>query len=216
MKRRDTLKAIALGTLSGTALLTASCNTNEPANNSSPAAGSGPDRMKEEAEHEAKLKAMPDFFTPHEMATITVLADIIIPKDDISGSATDAKVPEFISFIVKEMTYYQTPLRGGLKWLDNHALKQYQKAFIALTQQQQITIIDAIAYPEKAASNMQQGVSFFNLIRNLTVTAFYTSEMGVKDLGYVGNQPNEWKGVPADVLAQYQLAYSEQEIKICI
>jgi hypothetical protein len=159
---------------------------------------------------------MPDFFTPHEMATITVLADIIIPKDDISGSATDAKVPEFISFIVKEMTYYQTPLRGGLKWLDNYALKQYQNAFIALTQPQQITIIDAIAYPEKAASNMQQGVSFFNLIRNLTVTAFYTSEMGVKDLGYVGNQPNEWKGVPADVLAQYQLDYSEQEIKICI
>jgi hypothetical protein len=63
---------------------------------------------------------------------------------------------------------------------------------------------------------MQQGVSFFNLIRNLTVTAFYTSEIGVKDLGYVGNQPNEWKGVPADVLAQYQLAYSEQELKICI
>ncbi|MFN4006628.1 MAG: gluconate 2-dehydrogenase subunit 3 family protein [Chitinophagaceae bacterium] len=216
MKRRDTLKAIAIGTLSGTALLTASCNTNKTANNSSPSVGSGPDRMKEEAEYEAKLKATPDFFTPHEMATISVLADIIIPKDDVSGSATDAKVPEFIGFIVKEMTYYQTPLRGGLKWLDNYALKQYQKTFIALTQQQQIIIIDAIAYPEKAASNMQQGVSFFNLIRNLTVTAFYTSEIGVKDLGYVGNQPNEWKGVPADVLAQYQLAYSEQELKICI
>ena len=42
------------------------------------------------------------FFNDQEMATIAILADIIIPKDDVSGSATDAKVPEFIEFIVKD------------------------------------------------------------------------------------------------------------------
>jgi hypothetical protein len=77
-------------------------------------------------------------------------------------------------------------------------------------------MIDAIAYPAKAAPDMKQGVSFFNLMRNLTVTGFYTSEMGVKDLGYMGNKPNQWNGVPKDVLDQYGLTYTEKDLKDCI
>ena len=50
-------------------------------------------------------------------------------------------------------------------------------------------------------------------MRNLTLTGFYTSEMGIKDLGYVGNRPNQWNGVPDDVLKQYNLSYSEKELK---
>ncbi|MFX6007005.1 gluconate 2-dehydrogenase subunit 3 family protein, partial [Acinetobacter baumannii] len=78
-----------------------------------------------------KTKTEPNFFTKEEMATITVLSNIIIPKDDISGSATDAKVPEFIEFIVKDMPSHQTPLRGGLRWLDLHCLKLYNKTFVS-------------------------------------------------------------------------------------
>jgi len=156
------------------------------------------------------------FFTPHEMATITVLADIIIPKDEVSGSASEAGVPDFIEFIVKDMPQHKTPMRGGLRWLDLESSKRFQKAFKDCSAQQQIAVVDDIAYPEKAKPEMKQGVAFFNLIRNLTCTGFYTSEMGVKDLGYMGNKPNQWNGVPDDVLKQYGLAYSEKELKECV
>ena len=75
---------------------------------------------------------------------------------------------------------------------------------------------DEIAYPKKAKPEMQQGVAFFNLMRNLTATGFYTSEIGVKDVGYLGNTPNQWNGVPDDVLKQYGLSYSEKELKECV
>jgi hypothetical protein len=77
-------------------------------------------------------------------------------------------------------------------------------------------IVDEIAYPKKAKPEMLQGVSFFNLMRNLTATGFYTSEIGVKDVGYLGNAPNQWNGVPGDVLKQYNLAYTEKELKECV
>ena len=63
---------------------------------------------------------------------------------------------------------------------------------------------------------MEPGVSFFDLIRNLTATGFYTSEIGVKDIGYLGNTPNQWNGVPDDVLKQYRMAYTEKELKECV
>jgi len=77
-------------------------------------------------------------------------------------------------------------------------------------------MVDQIAYPEKAKPGMAQGVAFFNLMRNLTATGFYTSEIGVKDIGYAGNTPNQWNGVPQDVLDHYKLAYTEKELKECI
>ena len=77
-------------------------------------------------------------------------------------------------------------------------------------------MVDAIAFPKKAKPEMSQGVSFFNLVRNLTATGFYTTEMGMKDVGYIGNQPNQWNGVPEDVLKRYNLAYTEKELKECV
>ena len=156
------------------------------------------------------------FFTQDEMATIAILADIIIPKDDVSGSATDAKVPEFIDFIVNDMPEHQIPMRGGLRWLDMQCLKMFDKSFADCSEQQRIQIVDEIAYPEKAKPEMKQGVAFFNLMRNLTATGFYSTEMGWKDIGYVGNSPNQWNGVPDDVLKQYGLAYTEKELKECV
>lgn len=218
MKRRDSIRAILVGTVASSVLVDACKTADEKANAPASADSSSAstiDRTKVEAEIEAKLMAE-TFFTPHEMATITILADIIIPKDEVSGSASEAGVPDFIEFIVKDMPANKTPMRGGLRWLDLESSKRFQKAFKDCSNQQQIAIVDDIAYPEKAKPEMKQGVAFFNLMRNLTATGFYTSEIGVKDIGYVGNRPNQWNGVPDDVLKQYGLAYTEKELKECI
>ncbi|WP_018628491.1 gluconate 2-dehydrogenase subunit 3 family protein [Niabella aurantiaca] len=220
MKRRDSLKYIAAGALA-TGTLVIGCN---PADKKSETTTPPPDkktglhRYEDEKIYEDEVEKMPDFFNAHEMATITVLADIIIPKDEVSGSASDAKVPDFIAFTVKDQPRLQTPLRGGLRWLDLQCLKKYEKAFKDCTPQQQIGIVDLIAYPERAKGKpeLAQGVSFFTLMRNLTATGFYTSEIGVKDIGYAGNKPNQWNGVPDDVLKQYGLAYTEKELKECV
>ena len=211
MDRRKSIKAMILGTVS-TAVLVEACK-----NSATTVAEVGmEDRMQEEKDYIVKVKAQPNFFTEHEMATITLLADIIIPKDAVSGSATDAKVPEFIEFIVKDMPDHQVPMRGGLKWLDLHSYKKHTKAFTECSGKEQIGIVDEIAYPEKAAPALAQGVSFFNKIRDLVTTGFYTAEIGVKDLGYMGNVPNRWEGVPDEVLKQHGFAYTEKELKECI
>lgn len=140
------------------------------------------------------------FFSAHELATIAVLADIIIPADDVSGSATDAGVPDFIEFMVKDIPSYQTPMRGGLKWLDVQCQRRYGNVFAECESAQQLQLVDEIAYPAKAKPEMAQGVAFFDLMRNLTSSGFFTSEIGVKDIGYVGNKPGVWDGVPDDVL----------------
>ena len=156
---------------------------------------------------DAKLMAE-KFFNEHEMKTITILVDIIIPADDKSGSASQAGVPAFIEFIAKDRpNEFKTPLRGGLRWLDSQSLKRFSKDFVSITPQQRIAIVDDIAYPEKSKPEFSQGVSFFSLMRNLTATGFFSSEMGIKDIGYEGNRPNQWDGVPDEVLKQYGLSY---------
>lgn len=208
MNRRDTLKAIGFGTLS-TGLLLEACKPNdnklaEDSGNKAPAADEA-GRQPFEIERDKKLNE-DKFFTEHEMATITVLGDIIIPKDARSGSASDAKVPAFIEFIVKDMPEHQVPMRGGLRWLDMQCLTRYGKTFVDASNAQQIEMVTAIAYPTKAKPGMQQGVSFFNRMRDLTASGFFTTKMGIEDLGYVGNSPTKWDGVPADVLKQYGIA----------
>jgi len=213
MDRRSSLKALLIGGVASGVLVEA-CQPKEK--KEAIAAGNFTlDRQPEEIARYNEVTAK-TFFTPHEMATITVLGDIIIPKDEVSGSASDAKVPEFIEFIVKDMPSHQTPMRGGLRWLDLQCFKRFNKAFVDCSAKEQIEMVDEIAYPEKAKPEMAQGVSFFNTIRNLVATGFYTSEIGVKDVGYVGNTPNQWNGVPEDVLKQYGLAYTEKELKECI
>jgi gluconate 2-dehydrogenase gamma chain len=213
MDRRKSIKALVVGTVA-TGVLVDACKPTDKKDTNTASAGLD-DRMEEEKKYLSKLEKEEKFFTDHEMATITILVDIIVPKDDVSGSATDAKVPEFLEFIVKDMPSHQTPMRGGLRWLDIQSFKQFEKSFVDCTAAQRIQLVDQIAYPEKAKQEMAQGVSFFNLMRDLTLTGFYTSEIGVKDLDYRGNVPNKWNGVPEDVLKQYKLAYSERELKEC-
>ncbi|WP_347159703.1 gluconate 2-dehydrogenase subunit 3 family protein [Pontibacter chitinilyticus] len=220
MDRRESLKAIVVGTVSS-AFILESCGEQKDkqtvaevmeAPESSPVSSG---RMAEEVERLKNIKSK-DFFTDEEMATITVLADIIIPKDEVSGSASDAGVPDFIEFIVKDKPENQTPMRSGLRWLDIQSMNKYEKPFRDLPEKQQLAIVDEIAYPERAKPEMKKGVAFFNLMRNLTATGFFTSEMGVKDIGYMGNRPNQWKGVPVEVLKEHNLAYTEKELRECV
>jgi hypothetical protein len=209
MKRRESLKAIALSAISTGVLLQQGCDDKKTKEEQIPQFTL--DRHPFEKERDTKLLAQ-RFFTDEEMAAIKILIDIIIPRDEVSGSATEAGVHEFIEFIVKDIPRHQLPLRGGLQWLNNQCLKRYAKIFSECTPNQQIEIIEQIAYPAEARPEMQQGVAFFNLLRDLTATGFFTSEMGLKDLGYMGNQPNQWNGVPDEVLKQYGLSYSEREL----
>ncbi len=219
MDRRKSLKAIAVGTLAA-GVVAESCKLSDKKDETKKETDSADaskftiDRAKEEIERDTKLMSQ-KFFTEHEMATIAILADIIIPKDDVSGSATDAGVPAFIDFIVIDMPDHQTPMRGGLRWLDMQCLQRFDKPFKDCDQKQQMEIVDDIAWPKKAKPENAQGVAFFNLMRNLTATGFYTSEIGVKDLGYAGNSPNKWNGVPDDELKRLGLSYSEWEMKNC-
>jgi len=216
MDRRKSIKTLLIGA-AGTGVLVEACkSTDKKKVMASADVALNADRMQEEKDYISKLNAGAAFFTAHEMKVITLLGDIIIPKDAVSGSASEAKVPDFIEFIVKDMPEHQTPIRGGLRWLDMQCFRQFNQSFTDITDQQRLTMVDQIAYPEKAAPDMKFGVSFFNKMRDLVTTGFYTSEMGVKDLGYMGNVPNQWNGVPDDVLKQYGYAYSERELKECV
>ena len=211
MNRRDTLKAIGLTTLS-TGLLVGACKTDDKKTDAA-STEKVDEQGKQPFEIERDKKLLADkFFTDHEMATIKILADIIIPKDDHSGSASDAGVPEFIAFIVKDMPDHQTPMRGGLKWLDLKCLNLYGHSFIECSKNQQLEMVTTIAYPAKATPEMQQGVTFFNRMRDLTATGFFTSKMGMKDIGYMGNTPGPYNGPPAEVLHQY--GFSEKDLAL--
>jgi gluconate 2-dehydrogenase gamma chain len=218
MDRRKSIKALIIGTVSAGTLVDACSPSDKKAEEqkkTDAVTTDGINRMKEETEYYKEVISK-TFFTPEEMATITILADIIIPKDDVSGSASDAKVSDFMEFIVKDMPEHQTPLRGGLRWLDVMSLKHFEKPFKDCTHEQQMQMVDMIAWPKKAKPEHLQGVAFFNLMRNLTATGFYTTQMGYKDVGYMGNIPNQWNGVPAEVLKQYKMAYTEKELKECV
>jgi hypothetical protein len=204
MNRRESLKALGVATLSAGVLLDACKQKPEEKATTEANKEENSDRQVSEIERDKNLREE-KFFTAHEMATITVLGDIIIPKDDRSGSASDAKVPEFIEFIVKDMPDHQLPMRGGLRWLDVQCLDRYSKAFKDCTALQQIEMVDAIAYPQKAKPEMQQGVAFFNRMRGLVASGFFSSKMGMEDIGYVGNRPNRWEGVPPEIIKQYGL-----------
>jgi gluconate 2-dehydrogenase gamma chain len=214
MDRRKYLKAMTVGSL-GAGVLLQSCDTASTTETKEVSKAFTYDRTPEERIREEKLVSE-KFFDEHEMKTISILADIIIPKDDTSGSATDAGVPAFIEFIVKDMEHYKTPMRGGLKWLDVQCMKRFTVDFASCTSLQQLEMVDEIAFPEKVKPELQQGVSFFNMMRDLTACGFFTSEIGIKDLGYAGNKPNQWNGVPQDVLDQYKLKYDDRTLEISV
>lgn len=151
------------------------------------------------------------FFTAREMRTVAVLADDIIPRDSHSGSATDAKVPEFIDFnlsVQETSDDTRVAWRGGLRWLDTESRKRFGVAFAQASATQRHQILDDIAYMDKATPQLRYGAAFFNRARDMVASGFYSSLEGYKDLQYQGNVFNpDWKGCPPAALAKLGVSY---------
>ena len=217
MDRRASLKSLMVASVAGAAFVsTTGCKT-ESTNVSVETNDGLYGRIGSEKEWDDEVMSK-TYFTEHEAQTIATLCDIILPATDSAGSATDAAVPAFIEFIVKDLPNNQLPLRGGIAWLDGLSRSRYHATFIDCTTDQQIEIIEDIAYPDpdKKKLDMAVGISFFDRIRNLTMTGYYTSQMGIKDLGYKGNVPNVWDGVPSEVLAAHDVDYDAEWLSKCV
>ena len=149
----------------------------------------------------------PKVLDPHEWKTVRALCDWIIPADQTSGSATQAGVPEFIDdWLEFQGGNLPAEIRGGLTWLDTECNRSFGHDFIEGTSDQQKQILDRIAFPQKAAAEDASAVAFFNHLRDLVVSGFYTSEIGIADLPYLGNEPqSEWHGCPEAVLIKLAL-----------
>ncbi len=144
----------------------------------------------------ARAAYAPGFFTPQEYATVRLLADMVIPADERSGSASDARVAEFMDFIMGDAPEARrVAFRGGLAWLDAEGRRRSGKAFVEATESERASILDDIAWPKKAPATLAEGVAFFGAFRDLAATGFFSSELGHKDLGWVGEVPvMEWTG----------------------
>jgi hypothetical protein len=152
----------------------------------------------------------PKFFTAQEYRTVRILSDMIIPRDERSGSATDAGVPEFMDFTMVDRPGSQKWMRDGLAWMDAQANSRFGKSFADATQSQREAILNDIAWPARAPAGMADGVGFFNRFRDLTATGFWTSQIGVKDLRYMGNVINpNWDGCPPAALRKLGVSYAK-------
>jgi hypothetical protein len=152
-----------------------------------------------------------------------VLVDLIIPRDERSGSATDAGVPEFLDFILideprlAEETSRQTAMRGGLAWIDLECQRRFDRTFVACTEAERTALLDDISKPPPPAAALSggrddmdeapqlpvlsHGRAFFASFRDLTATGFWTTKMGMEDLQYQGNRyVASWNGCPDEAL----------------
>ena len=160
------------------------------------------------AAKQATAPFRPKFFTRHEYATVLLLVDLIIPKDDRSGGATEAGVPQFMDFMMVDQPPRQTAMRGGLAWLDRECVSRFEKDFLASTPAQRTQVLDDIAWPHQAKPEHAHGVAFFNSFRDLTASGFFTSKMGIEDLKYMGNRyVPEWTGCPPEVMKKLGVSF---------
>lgn len=219
MNRRESLKSLVIGTVGGGLGLNVACRTD--ATDAPPAeiaaeAEAFYGRTPAEARRDDRLQA-DTFFRPHELVTLTAVANVILPPGP-EGGIEEAEVPAFIEFMAKDRPAMQGPLRAGLAYLDREAKRLYGKTFVELGEGEYRPILDEIAFYDAAVPEAERPreVNFFSLLRNLVVTGYFTSAVGVADLGYQGNVPNIWDGVPADVLAEHDVDLDPEWAAKCI
>jgi hypothetical protein len=153
---------------------------------------------------------VPKFFTSDELKLVSVLADIVIPKDERSGSATDAGVPEFMDFMMIDQPARQVAMRGGLAWLDHECQLRFDKRFLDCADAQRSAVLDDIAWPGAAKPEFAHGVAFFTSFRDLTAAGFWTTRMGIDDLQYMGNRSvARWNGCPDAALKKLGVSYDQ-------
>ncbi len=162
---------------------------------------------------DAAAQFTPKFYTPHEWKTVRMLADIIIPKDERSGSATDAKAPEFMDFMLAEKDTSEkdrVQARGGLAWLDGEMKRRFGTDFVSSTDAQRTEVLDDIAYGKRVKPELRRGAAFFNSFRASVASAFYSSAMGWQDVQYIGNVFNPgWHGCPPEATKKLGVSYEE-------
>ncbi len=150
----------------------------------------------------------PQFFTAHEFATASLLADMILPADDRSSGAAEAGVPEFIDFMMVDQPVRQVAMRGGLAWLDVECRHRFARRFVDCTEAERGAVLDDIAWPDRTPGRLSQGAEFFSNFRNLTASGFWTSRLGIDDLQYQGNDYLvEWTGCPEAALRKLGVRY---------
>lgn len=174
-------------------------------------------RTPEELERLEKLNAE-QLFNEHEMETIAALSVVILPPKEPHGGPIEAGVPELVEFMGKDIPTMAPTLLGGLMWLNHKSNTEFGVEFKTATLEQKKQICDEICWHDTAISLDKQAleIQFFYMMRGLTVTGYYTSKVGIADLGYKGNQPNVWDGVPQDVLDQHGVAYDPEWVAKCI
>ena len=179
ISRRDVLRTLGMGAMAGSVLRVIPMQAAEYAHN-----------MVQAEKASAAGGYTPKFFSPHQYKTLQALCETIIPAEDGSGGAIEAGAPEFIDLLTSENPDYQLKLGGGLMWLDSTCTDRYGKVFLECASEQQKQILDQIAYRRNALSDpsLSQGVDFFSFLRMMTVDGFFTSEIGIKYLGYIGNK----------------------------
>ena len=189
ISRRDILRTLAVGTIGGSVLQVIPAHAAEYAHQMV---------HKEKAAAPAG-KYTPKYFTAAQYATLTALCDAIIPKDEKSGGAVEAGAPEFIDLLTSENEDYQLKLGGGLFWLDGFCTDRYGNLFMECTPERKKEVLDLIAYRKNSKQDaaLSQGVAFFAFLRRMTCDGFYTSKIGIADLGYIGNTSlREFPGCP--------------------
>lgn len=178
MSRRNLLKSLSIGAAVGTVLRTIPLEAAEFAH------------AIVDTERSSKPSGYtPKYFAPQQYKTLRMLCDAILPADADSGGAIEAGAPEFIDLLTSENPEYQMKLGGGIIWLDSVCSDRYDHLFHGCKPPQQKEILDLIAYRKSAEVDpgLSQGVEFFAFLRNLTADGFFTSKIGIKYLGYMGN-----------------------------
>ena len=179
VSRRDVLRTLAMGAVGGSVLQVIPLQAAEQVHH----------MVKREKTAAPAGKYRPKFFSAHQYATLAKLCDAIIPADEHSGGAMQAGAPEFIDLLTSENKEYQLALGGGLIWLDSQCVDRYGNVHTSCDATQQKEFLDLIAYRKNILddASLSQGVEFFAFLRRLTTDAFYSSEIGIKDLQYMGN-----------------------------
>jgi len=128
----------------------------------------------------------PVFFKADDFATISRIADLIIPATDTPGALL-SRVPSYIDLVVSRNSEHQSVYKDGLEWLQKASMERHQKPFVQLTEEQQIAILTPLCDAADAGKLAHAGDVFFRAIKNMTADGYYTSKDGLSgELGFKG------------------------------
>ena len=192
MDRRTTIKWVLAASAAWPVLRPRSGWGAEPAPPSPPKVkgyGTDPDLLK--TYHAGEV--WPLTLTAPQRQLATALSDLIIPADEHSPSASSVGVVDFIDEWVSapypDCQRDRPVVLEGLRWLETEAARRFGKGFAALDASQQTGICDDICDAAHAAPPYNEAARFFATYRDLTGAGFYSTPVGRKDLGYIGNVP---------------------------